>query len=733
VMATGERLELIETHPQPGGKRMYVQVIKTPVRDAAGRVMGLQGIFWDVTERKVMEDQLQHERELMQTLLDTCPDAIYFKDLESRFLKINRRLAQQLGLADPSEAVGRTDADFFDAHHAGEALKDEQRIIRTGEPVISKLEGQDSLGDESSWVITTKLPLRDKAGTIIGTFGISRDVTALKRAEAEIAEARDEAVESARFKAEFLANMSHEIRTPLNAIVGISSLMLDTVLDAEQRDFAATIQTSADLLLGIVNDILDFSKIEAGKLVIEEVDFDLAQVLEETADLLAEHAQRKGVELVTWIPPQATTLVRGDPGRLRQVLANLLSNAVKFTERGEVMLHTDLSIRKNGGLEFRFEVRDTGIGIPIEAQARLFTAFTQADGSTTRRYGGTGLGLAICKQLVGLMGGEIGFESVPGRGSTFWFTLTLGRQHEPTRPQVAAATGSLEGLRVLIVDDNATNREILQRQTLAWKMRSGPANSGPDALAQLHRAASAGDPYRLVLLDMQMPDMDGMAVAKAIKADPALRDTRIVVLTSLAHHPEEADYRAFGIAAYLTKPVKQSRLFDCMANAMMPARSPAARVPTPRVPVGVTPTTPRNVRVLMAEDNAINQKVALRQLAKLGYSADAVANGAEVLAAIERVPYDVILMDCQMPEMDGYEATRRIRQIEAGDPARPRRYIVALTAHALEGDRAKCLEAGMDDYLSKPIRIDDLAEALQRRAAPPRAARRSRRSRRPSV
>jgi PAS domain S-box-containing protein len=713
VAETGERLEMIEEHPQPGGRMIYVQVIKTPVLDANGRIIGTQGIFWDVTERKVMEDKLQQERELMQRLLDTCLDSIYFKDANSRFVKVNRHLAHRLGLADPSEAVGKTDADFFDAEHAREARADEEEILRTGTPVISKLEIEGAPGRDPAWVITTKLPLRDQSGAIVGTFGISRDVTVLKRAEAEIAQARDAALASARFKAEFLANMSHEIRTPLNAIVGMSNLMLDTDLDPEQRDFATTIQSSADLLLEIVNNILDFSKMEAGKLTIEELEFDLSQILEETADLVAEPAQSKGLELITWMPADAPRLLRGDSGRIRQVLANLLSNAVKFTAAGEVVLNAEAIHRTAETVTYRISVRDTGIGIPFEAQGRLFSAFVQADGSTTRRFGGTGLGLAISRQLLDLMGGEIGFESAPGIGSTFWFTLTLGRQPESAQTVARpAAPVSLDGLHVLIVDDNATNRQILVRHANAWRMESGVAVSGPDALDELRAAAAQGRPYQLVLLDVQMPDMDGVAVARAIKDDPALQDTRIVILTSLAHHPEESNYRRIGISAYLTKPVKQSRLFDCIASVMSQEADAAAagRVPNVRrVEAGA-----HALRVLMAEDNNVNQKVALRQLAKLGYSADAVANGKEALDAIARLDYDVILMDCQMPEMDGYEATRRIREIEMSGAARHRHYIVALTANALAGDREKCLAAGMDDYLSKPIRIDDLAKALRR-------------------
>ena len=712
VTSSGETYEVVEPHPAPDGMR-YVQVIKTPIHDAAGHTIGIQGISWDVTERKKLEEQLHQERELLRALLETCPDSIYFKDSESRFLKISKSSALSLGLTDPATAVGKTDADFFGAEHAHAWLEEERRIMRTGEPMISGLEREQWQDGSERWVTTTKLPLHDETGAIVGTFGVTRDVTDLKRAEEQLAVARDVALESARLKSEFLANMSHEIRTPLNGIVGMSGLLLDTALDSEQQDFADTIRVSADLLLGIVNDILDFSKIEAGKMTIESIDFDLEQVIEETADLMAEAAQSKGIELAAWLPPHAPRLLRGDPGRIRQILGNLVSNAVKFTERGEVVVQVGLERETASEAVIRFQVRDTGIGIPVEAQARLFNAFTQADGSTTRRYGGTGLGLAICRQLVTLMGGEIGFDSVPGRGSTFWFTLTLEKQTS------AAAVGarepvSLETARVLIVDDNETNRQILNHQVLAWKMRGGNASSGPEALVALYRAVAADDPYRIVILDMQMPDMDGLSVARAIRADPKLHDARIVILTSLGYHPNDLELRRIGVSAYLTKPVKQSRLLDTLAVAMS---EPPETVET--VPKSTPAVAPRRqaLRILLAEDNAVNQKVGLRQLSKLGYAADSVGDGEEVLAAIRRTHYEVILMDCQMPEMDGYEATRRIRAWEAANPGSPRHYIIALTAHTLTGDRDKCLEAGMDDYLSKPTRLEELATVLERRTA----------------
>ncbi len=709
VIRTGRPHEAVEEHQTPSGTA-YVQVIKTPIRDDAGRTIGIQGIFWDVTERWRAEEQLQEERALLHALLDTVPDSIYFKDRDSRFLRVSTAIARRVGLDDPAHVIGRTDADFFGPAHATAALADERGIMTTGLPIIGKLEREIWRDGRETWASTTKVPMRNTRGEIIGTLGITRDVTDLKHAENELELARDAALESARFKAEFLANMSHEIRTPLNAIVGMTGLLLETSLDAEQRDFAETVRGSADLLLDIVNDVLDFSKLEAGKMHIEQTNFDLAQVIEESADLLAERAQAKGLELVTSIPPHAPRRLLGDPSRLRQVLVNLIGNAVKFTETGEVVVGVNVEDADTRRVKLRFAVRDTGIGIAPDAQARLFNAFTQADGSTTRKYGGTGLGLAICKQLVELMDGTIDLTSEPGRGSTFAFTLTLPRQ-----PWMAASPApppdSLKGVRVLIVDDNDTNRRILHHQFDAWGMRNDGVASGPDALVALQRASANGDPYRIVVLDMQMPGMDGADVARTLKADPGLAGTRVVILTSLAYHPDEEAFRQLGISAYLAKPVKQSRLMDCLADVLH--RAPAV-VQTLAAPARATDAAPpRALRILLAEDNAVNQKVALRQLARLGYAADAVADGDEAVRAVQERPYDVVLMDCQMPRLDGYAATRRIRDLEHRTPGMRRHHIIALTANSMGGDREKCLQAGMNSYVSKPVKGDDLAAALE--------------------
>lgn len=561
--------------------------------------------------------------------------------------------------------------------------------------------------------------VRERTAALEATnFTLQAEIARRIDVELDLKRAKNAAESADRAKSAFLANMSHEIRTPMNGVIGMANLLLSSSLTAEQRDLAETLCQSSESLLTIINDILDFSKIEAGRLVLESVDFDLSEHLELALDLHADTASRKRIELIMHIESSVPSHVRGDPIRLRQVVLNLLSNAIKFTQKGEVALTISAPAPREGRQRLHFEVTDTGIGIPPEVQATLFQPFVQADSSTTRRFGGTGLGLAICKRLVELMHGEIGVRSTPGKGSTFWFDIELETPLE-TLPKLTLAPSLLDRHHALIVDDNATNRKLLIHLCTAWRMRHRVADGALAALEECRAAARAGTPVDIVILDHHMPDIDGLGFAAMLHNDRTIPSPALVLLTSRGERLPQAQMNEHGLAACELKPLHPEKLRTTLARVLATSRSTAHPFKKPVEPVASTASQPQ-VRILVAEDNPVNQKVTLLQLRNLGYAADIAVNGREALDALRRREYQLVLMDAQMPEMDGLEATRRIRAAQAaGEPGFPPNLrIVAMTANAMSGDREMCLDAGMDDYLAKPVKPSSLRDVLIRYLKP---------------
>lgn len=699
-VAAGLSVHEVGRRPRKDGELIDVEIYGVPVL-LNGERIGVLGMYIDITERLHMEREILAARDHAQMLNKVVPSAVFTVDLNGHITSINDKALRLTGYS-AEELIGKSCNVFAEAPcdpicgliEAGDA-----RPVSAMECTIRTKAG------ERRHILKNFDLLRDPDGIIVGGIGSFEDITQRKQMERELHIAKDAAEEAARAKAEFLANMSHEIRTPLNAIVGMTGLLLDTGLDDEQSDFVITIRNSSDTLLSVVNDILDFSKLEAGKMVLEEQPFNLRNCVETALDLLAPEASRKGVELAYLFEEGAPIVFAGDVTRLRQVLVNLISNAVKFTEAGEVVVHVRSDQIEADQHRIHFIVEDTGIGISADQLDRLFEAFRQVDSSTTRRYGGTGLGLTISRHLVEAMGGEIWVESELGTGSKFHFTIAGNVLPETTPLYPSGDQPELSEKRILIVDDNATNRLILRRQTQAWGMVPVEVAEGGQALDLL----KSGEYFDLAILDMQMPDLDGLDLAETIRSIDGNGQLPLVMLTSLGDLSKEMPEGKRVFDAFLVKPIKASDLYEALLGAIhkRPVVMKKVRGTSP-LDSGMAELHP--LQILLVEDNLVNQKVASSILTRLGYRADIAANGLEALQAIRRQAYDVVLMDVQMPEMDGVEATNRIRSDRdmADQP-----YIIAMTAHALEGDREKYLGSGMDDYIAKPVRIEDIVKALE--------------------
>ena len=850
VISTGNALEKTEVNVTPDGQRHWFHVIKTLLLDASGQPVGLQGSFWEVTQEKRIEEQLAQERDLLHALLEHAPDAIYFKDLDSRITRASRALAHRVGISDPNQLIGKTDHSFFDRQYADAARSDELAIIQTGQPILGRLEKENLPTGRVRWALTSKMPLRSPDGQIVGTFGLSRDITELqtareqlerteanyrglvqnavdgifqtspdgrylnanlalakmygfdtvdellasrtdiehqlyvdpkqrdrfeellnrndkidhfdsevyrkngrkiwisenaravrdpstgkllyyegtveditarKQAEKDLNEAnsalaaaRDVAIESARAKSQFLANTSHEIRTPMNGIIGFARLLLDTPLNPEQREHADTVLHSAQNLLKVLNDILDFSKIESGKLAFENIEFDLRPIVEDTVELLVEIAQAKGVEVATRIDHGLPAMLRGDPGRIRQVLTNLLGNAIKFTQKGEVTVGIEALEIQGEHCRIACWVRDTGIGIEPAALGRIFQEFTQADGSTTRRFGGTGLGLSISRELARRMGGDIEVSSEPGHGSTFTMTGVFEIvSHAPAIPTPCP-------LKLLIADAHAATCESFEHELGRCGALVTQVPTAAAAIDSLRQAAEAGHPFDAAFIALQLPDMDGLTVAHEVHCIAAIASVRIILVAAVSQRPDPNLLRTVGIAGHLVKPFKQSRLREALralaaGESLLSGPSPTSSISRTNTPTG------RSLRLLLAEDNLVNQKLAVTQLRRLGHSVAVASNGRETLQALQQAPFDAVFLDCQMPELDGYETAREIRRLEADRKLgnRPPTFVIALTANAMAGDREKCLAAGMDEFLTKPLDLDQLPSVLNRAVGAP--------------
>lgn len=706
ILDTLVAFETIEEYRDPSGERKFVQVVKNPLYDAQANVIGIQGIFWDVTEKKKMEETLQFERDLHQALLDSSPDLIFFKDTGCRYLKVSKAMLDYLKLESHDQILGKTDYDFFPFEKARDLMAEEYAIISSGKPMLNKLQETVDEAGNSTWGMVTKFPIYSTQGHITGIVGLVNDVTQLKEAEYELQRARDAALELARVKSEFLANVSHEIRTPMNAIIGNCDLLKETHQNPEQKELVQTIAQSAETLHSMVDDILDFSKMEAGKLKIEKLSIDLRRLVGETAEIFGEKGHSKGLELIVDCQKEVPHILEGDPLRIRQILINLINNAIKFTDHGEIVVRLQLEERNNNNIVLKLSVEDTGIGIESSTLAQLFQAFTQADGSMARKYGGTGLGLAIIKNLAELMGGSVGVESQVGKGSQFWVTLpskvieersTLIESREP-----AIKKAALWGKNQRWVE---TTQDILENHGLQVE------RIGPDEAVSYDQYDK--DTHLFLGVPAGTGEWEAMDhIQKFLSTWPA---EKVVLITPVKSELVVSEWTP-PETQKLYKPLQENKL-EMLLFPDLSTGEDSAEVQ--HLIGGVDPLSEpdalKDFSILVVEDNPFNAGLARRQLMRYGGENLVFAtNGLEAVEEFKKNKFDLIFMDCQMPEMDGYAATQVIREIEHGDDHSLVVPIVAMTANTMDEDKQKCVEAGMTDYLAKPVRLPSLEAVLRK-------------------
>jgi PAS domain S-box-containing protein len=682
-------------------------------------------------ERKEAEDKIEKARSELLTMLNNLPFSAWLKDTDGRFIAVNQQFAESCGLSSPEDVEGKTDLDIYPQTYAIAYRNDDTDVMSTKK----KKSVEEIVRDRGidKWFETFKAPIINSDGSVTGTTGFSRDITERKKTEhflletnreLEIATVRanDLAVQAQMAniaKSEFLANMSHEIRTPMNGVIGMTGLLLETELTPEQKRYAEIVRSSGESLLMVINDILDFSKIEAGKLELEHLEFNLTELVDDFASTMAYRAHQKDLEINCYVMPEVPVLLFGDASRLRQILTNLVGNALKFTEHGEVCVRVSLSTTVESDTNqvlLRFTVRDTGIGIPANKLSLLFNKFTQVDASTTRQFGGTGLGLAISKQLAELMGGQIGVSSEEGKGTEFWLTIPFVKQTIDNEDSEFFNENSYTGIQVLIVDDNRTTRDVLSTYMKSWEMCPAEADCGPAALQLMYERIGTGDPFQIIIIDMQMPGMDGITLSCTIRSDRCFDNVKLILLTSVEKSINHTEFIELGFNKCLCKPVSSTELNVSMAECIT-LKQISFQKQNDRSTISTSGLIKKlegiRARILLVEDNVVNQHVALVILKKLGFKADAVGNGLEAIKTLESIPYDIVFMDVQMPVMDGITATRHIRDMSTSVLNHDIK-IIAMTAHALNSDREMCIEAGMNGYISKPITPVTVANEIAR-------------------